>query len=66
MENLPSVLNCQDHIIIWATSLAELCQRVIAYLKRIRASGLKLNLEKCQFEMTELDLLGHTLSENGI
>ena len=48
------------------TTLPELRERVVACLKAIRDSGLKLNLGKCQFEMTELDFLGHTLSANGI
>ena len=66
IERVTGALNCQDDIIVWGTTLPELRERVVACLKAIRDSGLKLNLSKCQFEMTELDFLRHTLSANGI
>ena len=35
-------------------------------LNRVRNAGLKLNKEKCQFNQTKLEFLGHIIAENGI
>ena len=40
--------------------------RVHQVLTKIRSSGLKLNLSKCMFGVTELTFLGHIISGKGI
>lgn len=35
-------------------------------LNRLKNRGIELNWEKCQLRVTELDFLGHTISQNGI
>jgi hypothetical protein len=35
-------------------------------LQRIQAKGLTLNVDKCQFNMPQIEFMGHILSEHGI
>ena len=35
-------------------------------MRRVRECGLTLNLEKCQFSMSELTFMGHVLSSRGV
>ena len=58
--------NDQDDIIIWGKDLKELRNRTKAVMHSCRDNGLKLNLKKCQFEMTEITYLGHKINGNGI
>ncbi|MEN8447427.1 MAG: RNase H-like domain-containing protein [Cyanobacteria bacterium J06555_13] len=66
LEGLPGTLNSQDDIIIWAESKEELIDRTISVLQSVRQAGLKLNRDKCVFEVQETTFLGHKLSKNGI
>lgn len=59
-------LNYMDDIIIYGESREQLKIRVNKVLKRLIDYDVLLNDSKCIFEATELDFLGHTLSENGI
>ena len=55
-----------DNITIFSPSL---CQHLIdlgEVFKRLTAVNLKLNLEKCNFVKTEVKVLGHLVSKQGI
>ena len=66
INGIEGVDNNQDVIIIWGTTLEEHNERLHETLERIRKSGLKLNLSKCNFAASEITFLGHTLSAKGI
>ena len=66
IEGIPGVANSQDDIIIWGSSPQELTNRTRLCLESIRKSGLKLRKHKCQFGVTKITFLGHTISAEGI
>lgn len=55
-----------DDIIIHADSIPNLMKKFEDFSIRIQEVNLKLNLEKCQFLHTEIALLGHRISKDGI
>jgi hypothetical protein len=66
LEGSTGAMNVQDDIIIWADTQECLHERTTEVLKKIEASGLKLNKQKCLFNQTECTFLGHRISLNGI
>ena len=58
--------NILDDIIVFASSQKEHNERLEEVLKRLKEKGLKLNKEKCCFNMMKLELMGHVLSKNGV
>ena len=65
IEGIPGTMNSQDDIIIWGKTKLELKIYTISVLKAILKCGLKLNKSKCQFNLTEINFLGHKISERG-
>ena len=55
-----------DDIIIWSSSLEQHRRDVRAVLERLREQGFSINIEKCEFHVTETRYLGHILSTTGI
>ena len=55
-----------DDIIIYARSPQELLQRLRVVLDRPRQVGLKVKPTKCVLFQTEIQFLGHQVSENGV
>ena len=66
IAGLSGCLNMQDDIIIWGKTREEHDQNLDAVMKQILKSGLKLNIEKCEYGVQELKFLGHILSADGI
>ena len=66
IEGIKGTINSQDDIIIRGSTKKELIQRTMACLEAVRASGLNLQREKCQFTLSEITFLGHTISARGI
>jgi len=66
IEKVPGTANCQDDIIIWSSTPEELADRTRKCLDAIRKSGLKLRKHKCQFGMSSITFLGHSISDQGI
>lgn len=60
IEPVEGYRNAQDDIIICADT-PEI--RTIEVLQTVRESGVKLDQSKCQFNLTELIFLGHTISK---
>ena len=60
------VCNILDDIIVFASSEKEHNERLVEALKRLKEKGLKLNKEKCCFNMMKIEYMGHLLSKNGI
>ena len=55
-----------DDILIFSKTIEEHKIRIEKLFKRIDASGLKVNPEKCKFLVPELKFLGHIISNYGI
>ena len=55
-----------DDVIIWGCTQIEHDENLKAVLTRLSKYDVKLNLGKCQFSKTEIQFLGHTLSDRGI
>eukprot|EP00112_Aurelia_sp_Birch-Aquarium-sp1_P023107 Seg6752.3 transcript_id=Seg6752.3/GoldUCD/mRNA.D3Y31 product="Retrovirus-related Pol polyprotein from transposon 17.6" protein_id=Seg6752.3/GoldUCD/D3Y31 len=66
IEGIEKAANLQDDIIVWGNTREELHQSLKEVLYRVQKSGVKLNLSKCKFEVTEVSYLGHNLSEAGV
>ena len=60
-EGIEGVQNAQDYIIVWGKTKTEHDNHLRNVLLRIRAYGLKLNTDKCIFNVSEVTYLGHTL-----
>ena len=60
------MLNSQDAIIIWGSDKAELMARTTKVLEFVQSAGLKLNEDKCKFEVTATTFLGHKISGEGV
>ena len=66
MAGCKGVHNIHDGIIVFASSEKEHDERLEEVLKRLKEKGLKLNKEKCYFNMIKLEFMGHVLSKNGV
>ena len=60
------VRNILDDIIVFASSEKEHNEKLEEVLKRLKKEGLKLNKEKCCFNMIKLKFMGHVLSKDGV
>ena len=60
------VRNILDDIIVFASSEKEHNERLEEVLKRLKEKGLKLNKEKCCFNMMKLEFMGHVFSKDGV
>ncbi|MBE6494758.1 MAG: hypothetical protein E7Z84_09185 [Methanosphaera stadtmanae] len=55
-----------DDLIVFSNSYEEHLDNLLEVFKIILENGLKLNLEKCNFFQNKVELLGHTISTDGI
>ena len=58
--------NISDDVIVYGSTQEEHDQRLEKVLQRMREKGLKLNPNKCNFNMSRMTFMGHVLSEKGI
>ena len=67
---LPLIGNCLfvyiDDIVIYSKSLEEHLQHLTEVFKIFEKYNLSLNLQKCKFFKTEVEVLGHVLTPNGL
>ena len=66
LSGLEGADNSQDDIVVWGKSEEEHDERLFKVLERIRASGLKLNLKKCEICKHQITFLGHIISAHGV
>ena len=66
VQDIPGVRNISDDIIVHGSTQEEHDRRLIQVLDRIKERGLTLNKQKCKFNMTELEFMGHVLTPHGI
>jgi len=55
-----------DDLVIFSKSRQEHMKDLESVFRIIQENGLKVNLEKCHFFMTEVEVLGHLLTTEGI
>ena len=55
-----------DDILIYAENQIDHDKLLLEVLTRIRNTGLRINPEKCSFNKTELNFIGHTVSGKGV
>lgn len=55
-----------DDIVIYATSLEEHALKLKKLLARLKAAGLALQPDKCQFLRRDITYLGHIITEKGV
>jgi transposase InsO family protein len=66
LQGLQGVVVYLDDVLVFGATMEEHDKRLKMVLKRVEESGIKLNGEKCVFGVSELQFLGHNLSEKGI
>jgi Reverse transcriptase (RNA-dependent DNA polymerase) len=55
-----------DDLLIYSNTLKEHKRHVRLILERLRAAGLYIKPEKCQFHVTEVAFLGFLISDKGV
>ena len=55
-----------DDIVIWSNSEEEHAKHLQLVLERLRTAGLQLKSSKCSFGLSRVELLGHSVSADGI
>ena len=66
LEGLSGVEVIMDDILVHGRDLEEHDACLTAVIRRIDASGLKLNPNKCVLRQSELRYFGHIITENGV
>jgi hypothetical protein len=55
-----------DVILIYSGSLDEHVKHLCKVFQRLRENKLYVKLEKCEFKVTEVDFLGHRITQEGL
>jgi hypothetical protein len=66
LEGLEGVINMIDDILTFGATRQKQHENLIAVMIRLEEAGITLNLEKCEFYVTELTFFGLLFSENGV
>ena len=66
LQDIEGVHNISDDIVVHGSTHELHDERLRKVMRRLRECGLTLNLEKCQFSMSELTFMGHVLSSRGV
>ena len=64
--NLEICLTYLDDIIVFATDVPSMLQRLRTVFQRLRESGLKLKPSKCRLIQDKVAFLGHVVSAAGV
>ena len=65
IADCPGTRSISDDILIWASSIGEMAQRLDTLFKKLHAKNLKINLTKCVFGTTKLTFAGYCLTDTG-
>ena len=66
VQGIPGVANMSDDMVVHGPNKAEHDKRLEQVFRRLEATGLTLNRSKCVFGVSEIDFLGHKLSDRGL
>ncbi|CAH8582717.1 unnamed protein product [Dicrocoelium dendriticum] len=64
--NLPGQIVYMDDICVFGRTPEEHDSRLHAVLRRLHDLNLRLNLEKCKFNASEIEFLGHIITNDGM
>lgn len=65
-EHIPGVETVMDDIIVCGSTREEHNERLRQVLDKTREVNLKLNTDKCEFEVKTLTFVGYVVSEEGV
>nr|XP_058971272.1 uncharacterized protein K02A2.6-like [Pocillopora verrucosa] len=60
------VVCLMDDIVVFGKNQEEHDERLVQTLTRLKAAGVTLNKDKCQFSKSQIDFLGHRIGVNGV
>lgn len=66
LRDHPGTVVVMDDILVFGKDKEDHDQNLNTVMQTIRASGLKLNKDKCQFGKTEIQYFGHIIGKDGI
>lgn len=66
ISNLEGVVNISDDILCSGTSQEKHDSNLHSLFERLRQKGLTLKAEKCEYNKTSLEFLGHIFGQDGI
>ena len=66
LSGLEGVFNIQDDIFVHGRNQAEHDRRLEALFERLSSYNATLNLDKCQFNQSQLSFYRHVFSEKGM
>ena len=66
LDGCDGVQSIFDDIVVHGKTQAEHDKHLEATLQRLCEKGLTLNIDKCQFNMSHIEFMGHILSEHGV
>ena len=66
LKDLPFTFPYMDDILVASTSFSQHLQNIQKVFDRLRAAGLKLKASKCEFLKSEVQYLGHIISERRV
>ncbi|XP_064468689.1 uncharacterized protein LOC135382952 [Ornithodoros turicata] len=66
VRGLPFVFAYMDDLLVASTSSEEHVQHLRQLFARLESHGIVLNLQKCEFGVSSIEFLGHTVSPAGI
>ena len=65
-QNFQTIINYIDDLLVFASSVEEMNERLDMVLTRLAKHGLKVKPEKCHLFKQKIKYLGHEISETGI
>jgi hypothetical protein len=66
LQGLQGVICMMDDVLVFGKDETEHWRRLRAVLERIKASGMTLSREKCEFGVDSIKFLGHLVSVEGV
>ena len=66
LEGLPGVVCVADDVMIHGRSREDHDRNLETFLKRCHENGIKLNKDKLQLRLSEINFMGHIISQDGL
>ena len=66
IDGLDGVVKSTDDFLVFGKGKAEHDKRLRTLLERLKANHVTLNKEKCEFNKSEVEFIGHKVSDNGV
>ena len=66
IDGLDGVVKSTDDFLVFGKDKAEHDKRLQTLLERLKANHVTLNKEKCEFSKSDVEFIGHRVSDNGV